>query len=142
MSLSVAFIAALTLCQSRRDDYTQEALGDAITSLPGLDPDTFKKYSMFSGYIDVFPSHNRSIFYWFIESLSGKAASDPVAVWTNGGPGASGLLGMFTEHGPFRPLYNLSLRVQPWSWVNVANMIYVRIFVSVSIHIILYPMTD
>eukprot|EP01084_Bolivina_argentea_P297984 513437_1 len=121
----IAIITLITICASRRNDYTREALGDAITSLPGLDANTFKKYSMFSGYIDVYPSHNRSIFYWFIESLS-KPTTDPVAVWTNGGPGASGLLGMFTEHGPFRPLQNLSLRVQPWSWVNAANMIYIE----------------
>jgi hypothetical protein len=112
-------------CDSRRNDYTADALGDAITSLPGLDADTFKKYSMFSGYIDVYPQHNRNIFYWFIESLN-DSTTDPIAMWTNGGPGASGLLGMFTEHGPFRTLENLALRVQPWSWVNAANMIYIE----------------
>jgi carboxypeptidase C (cathepsin A) len=115
----------ISICSSFRNDYTKEALGDAITTLPGLDTNTFNKYAMFGGYIDVFPAHHRSIFYWFIESLN-KPTTDPIAVWTNGGPGSSGLLGMFTEHGPFRPLQNLSLRVQPWSWVNVANMIYIE----------------
>ena len=33
---------------------------------------------------------------------------------------------MFTEQGPFRPLQNLSLRVQPYSWVNIANMIFIE----------------
>ena len=125
MTMLLALSVLFAVCLSFRDDYTKEALGDAITNLPGLDTDTFNKYSMFSGYIDVYPAHNRSIFYWFVESLN-KPTSDPVAVWTNGGPGASGLLGMFTEHGPFRPLQNLTLRVQPWSWVNVANMIYIE----------------
>jgi carboxypeptidase C (cathepsin A) len=124
-SLLIAALFAVSVCSARRNDYSAAALGDAITTLPGLDATTFKKYSMFSGYIDVYPQHNRNIFYWFIESLNAPT-TDPIAVWTNGGPGASGLIGMFTEHGPFRPLQNLTLRVQPWSWVNVANMIYIE----------------
>ena len=32
----------------------------------------------------------------------------------------------FTEQGPFRPLKNMSLRVQPYSWVNIANMIFIE----------------
>ena len=158
----VGLIAIFGTGKSWREDYSKDALGDQITSLPGLDTDTFKKYTMFSGYIDgmkyfvyyliiiilkpkwlllfwnqnefhhllhnintVYPAHNRSIFYWFVESLN-DPKSDPVAVWTNGGPGASGLLGMFTEQGPFRPLKNMSLRVQPYSWVNIANMIFIE----------------
>ena len=40
------------IAQSWRDDYSKDALGDQITSLPGLDSGTFAKYTMFSGYID------------------------------------------------------------------------------------------
>eukprot|EP01083_Nonionella_stella_P127820 387196_1 len=96
-----ALIALFIICESRRNDYTPEALGDAITSLPGLDTNTFKKYTMFSGYIDVYPAHNKSIHYWFVESLN-NPLTDPIAIWTNGGPGASGMIGFFTEQGPFR----------------------------------------
>jgi carboxypeptidase C (cathepsin A) len=113
----------LACVYSLRSDYSDDALGDAITTLPGLDPATLAKYNMFSGYIDVYPPHNRSIFYWFIESLN-KPTTDPVAIWTNGGPGCSGLAGMFTEQGPFRPNKDLSLYVNDYSWVNVANMVF------------------
>eukprot|EP00483_Globobulimina_turgida_P003772 UN03778 len=123
MALLFALIGIISVCESWRDDYTKKALGDQITSLPGLDSNTFTKYTMFSGYIDIYPAHNRSIFYWFVESLN-DPKTDPIAIWTNGGPGASGIMGMFTEQGPFRLLKNLSLRVQPYSWVNIANMVF------------------
>ena len=81
----------LSLCvNGRRSDYPASTVQSEITSLPGLDANTLKKYTMFSGYIDVFPAHNRSIFYWFVESLN-DPKNDPVALWTNGGPGCSGL---------------------------------------------------
>ena len=78
----VAFDGLLGVCLSRREDYSSEALNDAITTLPGLDPKIRANYSKFSGYIDVYPAHNRSIFYWFIESLN-DPTHDPIAVWTN-----------------------------------------------------------
>jgi len=111
--------------QARRDDYPTSTLKNQITSLPGLDPATLAKYTMFTGYIDVYPAHNRSLFYWFVESLN-DPAKDPVALWTNGGPGCSGLGGMFTEQGPFRPAQDLSLYVNNFSWVNVANMLFIE----------------
>ena len=60
-----------------------------------------------------------------MESLN-DPKKDPVALWTNGGPGCSGLGGMFTEQGPFRPDANLDLYVNNYSWVNVANMLFIE----------------
>eukprot|EP01083_Nonionella_stella_P265895 900122_1 len=111
-----AFLISFILgAQSRRTDYPPEILKNQITSLPGLDDATFKKYTMFSGYVDVYPQNNRSLFYWFVESLN-DPTTDPVALWTNGGPGCSGLGGMFTEQGPFRPKQDLTLYVNNLSW--------------------------
>lgn len=78
-----------------------------------------------SGYIDVYPAHNRSLFYWFVESLN-DPKNDPVALWTNGGPGCSGLGGMFSEQGPFRPNADLELYVNNYSWVNRASMLFIE----------------
>ncbi len=38
----------------------------------------------------------------YVESQS-NPSTDPLVLWTNGGPGCSGLLGFFTEMGPFQP---------------------------------------
>ena len=42
------------------------------------------------------------------------------------GPGCSGLLGFFTEHGPFTPNKNLSLSLNEFSWNKISNMLYVE----------------
>ena len=70
-------------------------------------------------------THGRKLFYWFVESLN-NATGDPVALWTNGGPGCSGLGGMFTENGPFRVNDNYTLYVNNFSWVNAANMLFIE----------------
>jgi len=38
--------------------------------------------------------------YVFIESEN-DPVTDPVMIWTNGGPGAASFFGLFTEIGPF-----------------------------------------
>lgn len=79
---------------------------------------------MFSGYLTV-SENGRHLFYWFVES-QGDAATDPVVLWTNGGPGCSGFLGLGTEHGPFLFHKNETLTANPHSWNKVASILYVE----------------
>ena len=58
------------------------------------------------------------MFYSFFESES-TPESAPVLLWTNGGPGCSGLSGMMTELGPFRPTATGELANNPYSWNKV-----------------------
>jgi len=119
----IAAFYFVALAYSIRNDYSPKALQSQIKSLPGLPSNA--NFTMFSGYIDVNPSNPRYIFYWFVESLN-KPATDPVFFWTNGGPGCSGLGGFFTEQGPFRVLQDQTLELNPHTWVNVANGIFVE----------------
>merc|ERR1711871_1235348 len=111
-------------------------MGDAaidehrITSLPGWDGELPE---MYSGYM---PVGNTSgvpgfIHYWFIVSQN-NPQKDPVAYWTNGGPGGSGInAGLLKEMGLVHlnegsmTKQGVKLFKNAFAWSNVASMLYV-----------------
>jgi carboxypeptidase C (cathepsin A) len=96
---------------------------DLVTDLPGLEYDPgFKQYA---GYLTIDEGHGRNIFYWYMESKS-SPSTDPLVLWTNGGPGCSGLVGMGTEHGPYYISKAGTLSPNPYSWNTVANVLYIE----------------
>eukprot|EP01137_Pigoraptor_chileana_P015432 Opistho-2@71350 len=117
ISAVVVALAASAASRAVGSDPTQ------ITSLPGLS--TPLSFSQYSGYITVDESHARQLYYFFAESQN-SPAKDPLVLWFNGGPGCSSMGGLAGEHGPFYPNTDgRTLRVNPYSWNRVANMLYV-----------------
>ena len=53
--------------------------------------------SSYTGYIDIEARH---LFFYFFESRS-DPDTDDVVFWTNGGPGGSSALGLFSELGQY-----------------------------------------
>lgn len=49
----------------------------------------------YTGYIDVEAHH----LFWFFFESRGDPDADDVIFWTNGGPGGSGAVGLFSELG-------------------------------------------
>lgn len=82
------------------------------------------KRRMFSGYIPV-EGEGRELFYWLVESDKGFANA-PVMLWTNGGPGCSGLLGFLTEQGPFRPNKQGHLDENKFAWTKLASIVFIE----------------
>jgi len=112
--------------------YTSEALADKIIKLPGTE-NLDITFNQFSGYLDIpgtSGANTKHLHYWFVESLD-SPENDPLAFWTNGGPGCSGLIGFMTEQGPFKPNEDLSLSLNPYAWNKVSNMVFIESPVSV-----------
>ena len=75
---------ALTNC------YTEDADRDRIIKLPGTEL-LSANFNQFSGYLSVTGymaqgEKTKNLHYWFVESM-GNPLQDPIAFWTNGGPG-------------------------------------------------------
>ena len=119
------FISALVIsaAAAKSFSYTPEALKDQITALPGTDKLNIN-FNQFSGYLSLANDANNTkhMHYWLVESMS-DPAKDPLAFWTNGGPGCSGLLGFMTEQGPFRVNKDLTLSMNDFAWNQKTNMV-------------------
>ncbi|KAL7941516.1 Alpha/Beta hydrolase protein [Trichoderma barbatum] len=64
-------------------------------------------------------------FFWFFEARKNPSTA-PLAIWLNGGPGASSMLGLLMENGPcFVNEDSKSTVLNPWSWNNEVNMLYI-----------------
>jgi carboxypeptidase C (cathepsin A) len=80
----------------------------------------------FSGYVHlpanaINETHERqdypiNTFFWFFEARK-DPENAPLAIWLNGGPGGSSLMGALSENGPcFINNDSNSTYLNPWSW--------------------------
>ncbi|THH11307.1 hypothetical protein EW145_g733 [Phellinidium pouzarii] len=75
---------------------------------------------------------NDTLFFWGFESRSGSLtagadenSSEPWAIWLNGGPGASSILGLLLENGPIHVDVGGSLVPNNESWDKLVDYIWV-----------------
>ncbi|KAI0254935.1 carboxypeptidase S1 [Lactifluus subvellereus] len=66
------------------------------------------------------------MFFWFFEARNNPSTA-PLALWLAGGPGCSSMIGLFLENGPctFNNISGLTPALNPYSWNNAANMLYI-----------------
>eukprot|EP01104_Vermistella_antarctica_P000731 TRINITY_DN10851_c0_g1_i1.p1 TRINITY_DN10851_c0_g1~~TRINITY_DN10851_c0_g1_i1.p1 ORF type:complete len:504 (+),score=141.88 TRINITY_DN10851_c0_g1_i1:357-1868(+) len=119
-SASIVLLVVALLCANASAQSFHE--GGPIDNLPGY---VGPPLNMSSGYITVDQTSNRSLFYWFVAAEESPETA-PLVFWTNGGPGCSGLIGLFTENGPFAPMANGSIGENPFTWQKIANMIFIE----------------
>ncbi|KAG8835541.1 hypothetical protein FRB91_001338 [Serendipita sp. 411] len=86
------------------------------------------KVKQHSGYLDV--TDGKHLFFWYFEARE-NPKDKPLVLWLNGGPGCSSSTGLLFELGPCSIRYNTSApnafpytEVNPYSWTNHANMIF------------------
>jgi len=98
-------------------------IGDRVTELPGWSSDF--PWTMYAGYLPVWPECDGNLFYWFVEKDVGSKADTPVLIWLNGGPGASSLWGFFFENiGPFN-IKGPELVANKYSWTDKYNLLII-----------------
>lgn len=81
------------------------------------------KSNHFSGYLEI--DAKKRMHYVYIESEN-DPSTDSLILWTNGGPGCSGMLGLFTELGPWRPQSDGTLLYNPMAWTRLASMLFIE----------------
>lgn len=69
-------------------------------------------------------SYEINTFFWFFESRN-DPANAPLAIWMNGGPGSSSMLGLLRENGPcFVNSDSNSTYLNEWAWNKNVNMLF------------------
>ncbi|KAH8063419.1 serine carboxypeptidase [Aureococcus anophagefferens] len=112
-----AFVLALLRCYA----FAAPA-SDAVPKLPGWDKPLPSK--VYSGFVDVSAAMgmDMKVHYLYHES-EGDPAKDPTILWTNGGPGASSMFGVFVELGPL-VLDERSTRTAAFEKTGVPSLFY------------------
>ncbi|ERL86633.1 venom serine carboxypeptidase [Dendroctonus ponderosae] len=84
----------------------------------------FKKQQSYAGYFTVDKLWGSNMFFWYFPARSSPETA-PVLLWLQGGPGASSLIGLFGENGPFTVKAKRGLKERPFSWTENHHVIYI-----------------
>ncbi|KAH8889062.1 alpha/beta-hydrolase [Thozetella sp. PMI_491] len=90
---------------------------------PGKDGvcETTTGVNSYSGYVDL--DNNTHMFFWFFEARNNPNKA-PITLWINGGPGADSFTGLFEELGPCIVTENLTTELNPYSWSEASNLLF------------------
>lgn len=95
------------------------------TGIPDVPFDIGESYAGLLPISDA-PNETRELFFWFFPTTN-PAPTDEIVIWLNGGPGCSSLSGLLTENGPFTwESGTLAPVLNPYTWVNLTNMLWVE----------------
>ena len=78
----------------------------------------------FTGYVDISETHH--MFFWLFEARDQDPTQAPLTAWISGGPGASSMSELFTEHGPCRiDPDGKTVHDNTFSWSEYSNVVYI-----------------
>ncbi|KAG8843251.1 hypothetical protein FRB96_004217 [Tulasnella sp. 330] len=105
------------------NDYTSEVLGASIRYInnSGICETTPGVHTM-SGYLDI--GADQHTWFWFFAARE-EPETAPFLLWLNGGPGCSSMIGLFQENGPCTVTSDNKTHLNPYSWNNVTNLLYI-----------------
>ncbi|QSZ32269.1 hypothetical protein DSL72_001843 [Monilinia vaccinii-corymbosi] len=94
-----------------------------VTSLPDI---PFDIGEMYAGLMPIDMKNKSRGLYFVFEPTVGEPV-DEVTIWLNGGPGCSSLEAFFQENGRFIWSWGMySPQINPYSWVNLTNVLWVE----------------
>lgn len=93
-----------------------------VHKLPGQPAGDLVK--MHAGHIEVDSEHNANMFFWHFANRH-IANRQRTVIWLNGGPGCSSEDGALMEIGPYRVKDTEHLELNPGSWHEFANLLFV-----------------
>ncbi|KAI1399041.1 peptidase [Hypoxylon fuscum] len=93
--------------------YKEPELEGVCETTPGV--------NSYSGYVDL--DDDTHMFFWFFEARHNPDEA-PLTLWLNGGPGSDSLIGLFEELGPCNVTHNGTSVVNPYSWNEVSNLLF------------------
>ncbi|ETP43878.1 hypothetical protein F442_09507, partial [Phytophthora nicotianae P10297] len=117
--LSLALLACTAASASSRNATNSYSL-----TMNSVDEDFCDSTKQLSGYFKITGSKSKNYFYWFFESR-GSPSTDPLIIWLTGGPGCSSILALLQENGPCSVNSDLSLKKNPYSWNERANVMWI-----------------
>uniref|UniRef100_A0A1I8J0U5 Carboxypeptidase n=1 Tax=Macrostomum lignano TaxID=282301 RepID=A0A1I8J0U5_9PLAT len=84
-------------------------------------------FTQYSGYLTSSSGSgdSRRLFYWLVESSHVDAATAPLVLWMNGGPGCSSVGGLLMTNGPFLANDRAELERNDFAWNRLANVLYI-----------------
>ncbi|WZZ76493.1 hypothetical protein YC2023_087863 [Brassica napus] len=120
--LAIALLAIARFCNCEEAVLCQKEQ-DRVSRLPGQDFDV--DFAHYSGFVTTNEKLGRALFYWLFEAAE-DAASKPLVLWLNGGPGCSSVgFGEAEEIGPFHIKSDgKTLYLNQYSWNQVANILF------------------
>ena len=86
-------------------------------------PDYSFRGLLYSGYLDV--SQTKKFHYMFNYAYE-DSENKPLVLWLNGGPGCSSLDGWANEHGPMTFDEEGKFKMNEYTWIKAANMLYLE----------------
>lgn len=127
--LVIAILAVATAKTHTTRTWNSKVRGETVGTLADAPVTTGicdANVEQLSGYFKVKSGVDKNYFFWFFESRSKTAATDPVVIWLTGGPGCSSQLALMTENGPCTPTADGQSTVNnPYSWNNNANIMWI-----------------
>lgn len=108
--------------------FSQEQVAkDLVTSLPGINVTLPTIYSGYLNFTSLVSGTTRHVHYVLVERLTGYVTTSPLIVWMNGGPGCSGMEGLFSEIGPFLipdESWTINNTQNPATWASAASLLF------------------